>query len=111
MKPVQLLQTHTVNGDNNMFYDDLTYSAITVAVIVIIVVVLMTRSQARLDRKLRRFARQMSMMMSNEEARELCRKIHSSHPDLCPGLDYTLKESGNKIKIDEWNSDKPKPDQ
>lgn len=93
-----------------MFYDALTYSAIPIAVTVIIVVVLLTRSQAKLERKMRSFARQMSIMMSNEEARELCQKIHKSHPDLCPGLDYTLKESGNKIKIDEWNSDKPKPD-
>jgi len=49
------------------------------------------------------------MMEGNQEAMSLCKEIHKEHPDLCVGLDYTLRENGDSVEIDEWNTNKPKP--
>ena len=45
----------------------------------------------------------------NEEAKKLCKEIREKHPDLCVGLDFTFRENGEHIEIDEWNSSKPRP--
>jgi hypothetical protein len=49
------------------------------------------------------------MMQNNEDVRELCKNIRKTHPELCPGIDFTLKETNGKAEIDEWHSSKPRP--
>ncbi len=92
-----------------MSYDTLTIAAIVVVAILIVVIILIGRSSANNDRKLRTLARHLTMMEGNQEAMNLCKEIHKEHPDLCVGLDYTLLENGDNVEIDEWNSNKPKP--
>ena len=92
-----------------MSYDNLTIAAITVVAVIIIVVILLGRSKNQADLRLRKLVRNLSLMQSSEEAREICKEIRSEHPDMCVGLDFTLNEEAGHIKIDEWNSDKPKP--
>ena len=93
-----------------MSYDALTISAATVIVVFIIVVILVGKSKAATEIKMRILARNLLMMQSSEEAMEICRKIHEKHPELCAGIDFTLKDKGNGIEIDEWHSNKPRPD-
>jgi glutathione synthase/RimK-type ligase-like ATP-grasp enzyme len=50
------------------------------------------------------------MMQSSEDAQEICKKIRKKYPELCAGIDFTLKENEQGVSIDEWNSDKPKPE-
>jgi signal transduction histidine kinase len=92
-----------------MSYDALTYSAVTIVVVYIFVMILVSRSKENTDRKLRSLARQLSLMQYNEDVRELCEKIRKTHPELCPGIDFTLKEKDGKAEIDEWHSSKPRP--
>jgi hypothetical protein len=92
-----------------MSYDALTIAAIVTVAVLIIVVILIGRSSANNDRKMRILARHLTMMEGNQEAMKLCKEIHEEYPDLCVGLDFTLRESGDNVEIDEWNSDKPKP--
>ena len=68
------------------------------------------RSKTATEIKMRTLARNLLMMQSSEDAREICRKIHKKYPELCAGIDFTLKDEGNGIEIDKWNSDKPRPD-
>jgi hypothetical protein len=49
------------------------------------------------------------MLEGNEEAMQLCKEIQKKHPDLCVGLDFTFRENGEHIEIDEWNSSEPRP--
>lgn len=93
-----------------MSYDALTISAATIIVIVIIVIILVGKSKAATEIKMRILARNLLMMQSSEEAMEICRKIHEKYPELCAGIDFTLKDESNGIEIDEWNSDNPRPD-
>ena len=92
-----------------MSYDALTYTAIAIVVVNIFVMIVVARSRANTERRLRALARQLSMMQENEDVRELCRQIRKAHPELCPGLDFTLKETNGKAEIDEWPSNKPRP--
>jgi len=92
-----------------MSYDALTYSAITIVVVYIFVMILLGRSRTNTERRLRVLAYQLSMMQNNEDARELCQQIRRTHPELCPGIDYTIKEKDGRVEIDEWHSSKPKP--
>jgi hypothetical protein len=92
-----------------MSYDALTISAIVIAVTLIVVIVLIGRSNANNDRKMRRLARHLMLLEGNEEAMKLCKEIHRKHPDLCVGLDFTLRENGESVEIDEWNSTEPPP--
>jgi hypothetical protein len=92
-----------------MSYDALTIAAIVIVVTLIVVMILIGRSNANNDRKMRILARNLMMMEGNEEAMKLCQDIHKEHPDLCVGLDFTLREKGESVEIDEWNSSKPKP--
>jgi hypothetical protein len=92
-----------------MSYDALTISAIIIATALIAVIILIGRSNANNDRKMRILARQLMMMEGNQEAMKLCKEIHEKNPDLCVGLDFTLRENGEHIEIDEWNSSKPRP--
>ena len=92
-----------------MSYDAFTLSAITVIVGVIIVVIIVSRSRAATEIKLRNVARNLIMAQSNEDARELCKELREKYPELCAGIDYTLKLEGGKAKIDEWNNSEPRP--
>ena len=93
-----------------MSYDALTISAITIIAVFIIVIIMVGKSKAAVEIKMRILARNLLIMQSSEEALEICRKIHKKYPELCAGIDFTLKDEGNGIEIDEWNSDKPRPD-
>lgn len=90
--------------------DNLTASAIVIAIIVILAVVLVNRQNVHTDKKIKRVAKQFSMMHYNEKARAYCKRIHERYPDLCAGIDFTLKEKGDEVVIDKWNSDQPPPD-
>ena len=92
-----------------MSYDALTISAIIIATALIAVIILIGRSNANNDRKMRILARHLMMMEGNQEAMKLCKEIHQKHPELCVGLDFTLRENGEHIEIDEWNSNEPRP--
>jgi hypothetical protein len=92
-----------------MSYDALTIAAIVTAVVLIVVIILIGRSNADNERKLRLLARHLTMMEGNQEAMNLCKEIHEEHPDLCVGLDFTLRQNGDSVEIDEWNTNKPKP--
>ena len=92
-----------------MSYDALTIAAIVTVAVLIVVIVLIGRSNAENDRKMRLLARHLMMLEGNEEAINLGREIHQKYPDLCVGLDYTLRKQGDNVEIDEWNSDKPRP--
>ena len=92
-----------------MSYDALTIAAIAIVVVLILVIILIGRSNANYDRKMRILARHLMMMQDNEEAKKLCKEIREKHPDLCVGLDFTFRENGEHIEIDEWNSSKPRP--
>ena len=92
-----------------MSYEALTITAIVIVVVLVAVIVLVGRSNANTERKIRNLARHLVMLEGNEEARKICQEIHEEYPDLCVGLDYTLRKSGGSIEIDEWNSDSPRP--
>jgi ABC-type antimicrobial peptide transport system permease subunit len=92
-----------------MSYDALTIAAIVIVVVLIVVIILIGRSNTNNDRKMRILARHLMMMEGNDEAMKLCQDIHKEYPDLCVGLDFTLRENGDSIEIDEWNSSKPRP--
>ena len=93
-----------------MSYDALTISVIITIIVFIIVIIIIANNKAANDIKLRALARHLATMQSNKEAMEICREIHEKHPELCAGIDFTLKHEGNGIEIDEWNSDKTRPD-
>ena len=93
-----------------MSYDALTISAITIIAVFIIVTIMVGKSKTATEIRMRILARNLHMMQSNEEAMEICRKIHEKYPELCAGIDFTLKNEGNRIEIDEWNSNKPRPE-
>lgn len=92
-----------------MSYDNLTVTAIAVVAVIIVVVILLARSQSTTELRMRKLVRNLAMMQSSEEAREICQEVRSKYPDMCVGLDFTLKEESGNVSIDEWNSDKPKP--
>jgi len=92
-----------------MSYDALTITAIFIAVVILVVVILLGRSNANNERKMRLLAHHLMMLEGNEEARQLCQQIHQEYPDLCVGLDFTLRESDEGVVIDEWKSDSPRP--
>ena len=93
-----------------MSYDTLTISAVTIIVVFIIVIIMVGRSKTATEIRMRILARNLQIMQSNKEATEICRKIHERYPELCAGIDFTFKDDGNGIEIDEWNSPKPRPD-
>lgn len=90
--------------------DNLTASAITIVIILIIIVIMLTKHRADTDKKLYRMAKQFSLMQYNEKAKAYCKRIHEKYPDLCAGADFFLKEKGDDVVIEEWNSDQPRPD-
>lgn len=92
-----------------MSFDNLTVSAAIIAIIFSCIALwLATRNRMNEDR-MRTMARQMMILQNNEKARELCKKIHAINADLCAGMDFTIKENGDEVEIDEWNSTHPRP--
>jgi len=91
-------------------YDAFTISAVAIIAVLVFVLVIVGKSRAATEMKMRILANNLMMMESNEEARELCRKIRKKYPHLCAGIDFTLKIDGNSATIDEWNSTEPRPD-
>ena len=53
---------------------------------------------------------QFTLVMHNEKAVAYCKSIHDKYPGLCAGIDFTLKEDGDNVAIEEWNSEHPRPD-
>ena len=92
-----------------MSYDALTFSAVVITVVITIAIILISRSNTNNERKMRLLARHLTMLESNEEAMQLCKEIHEKYPELCVGLDYTISESQDGAKIDQWKSHLPKP--
>ena len=92
-----------------MSYDALTIAAIVIVAVLIVTIIVIGRSNANNERKIRLLARHLTMLEGNQEAINLCKEIHEKYPDLCVGLDYTLREKGAHVEIDEWNSNKPRP--
>lgn len=93
-----------------MILDSLTVSALVVAIMVIIGAIALTRHSANTDKKIYRMAKQFSLIQHNDKARAYCRHIYSKHPELSAGIDYTLKENGDDVEIDEWHSPHPRPE-
>lgn len=93
-----------------MSYDAFTISAITIIIVLIVVVILIGKSKTATEMRMRELARNLLFMQSNKEALEICNKIRKKYPDICAGLDFTFKESGDGVEIDEWKIDKPRPD-
>lgn len=92
-----------------MSFDNLTISALTIVVVMVFVVILLARNVTATEKKMRSMARHIMLLHYNEKARELCEKIKAISPDLCAGLDFTMKENGDDVEIDEWNSKHPRP--
>jgi uncharacterized membrane protein len=93
-----------------MSFDALTISVMITVAVFIIVIIMISNNKAANEIKLRTLARHLATMQSNNEAMAICRKIHEMYPKLCAGIDFTLKDESDGIEIDEWNSDKPRPD-
>lgn len=91
--------------------DNLTASAIVIAVILIIVVFMLMKQKANANKKIYKMTQQFTLVMHNEKAIKYCKRIHARYPNLCAGIDFTLKERGDEVEIDEWNSSQPRPDQ
>jgi hypothetical protein len=90
--------------------DNLTVSAIIIAIILIFIVFKLARMKADTDKKMSLMAKQFSLILHNDKARAYCNRIHEKYPDLCAGIDFMLKVKGDNVEIEEWNSDKPRPE-
>ena len=90
--------------------DNLTASAIVIAIIMIIIVFMLMRQKANAYKKIDRMTQQFTLVMHNEKAVAYCKRIHDKYPNLCAGIDFTLKESGDEVEIEEWNSDHSQPE-
>jgi len=90
--------------------DNLTVSAIVIAILLIIVVFVLMKQKADADRKISRMTQQFTLVMNNDKAIARCKRIHDKYPNLCAGIDFILKVKGDDVEIDEWNTDQPRPD-
>ncbi len=96
-----------------MILDNLTISALVIAIMMIMVIIgaiALTRHTVNTDKKIRRMAKQFSLIQHNDIACSYCKRIYSKHPELCAGIDYTLKVNGDDVEIDEWYSSHPRPE-
>lgn len=90
--------------------DNLTAASVVIVIILIIVVIMLTKYKASTDKKIYRMAKQFSLIQYNDKANTVCKHIHDKYPELCAGIDFTLKEKGDDVEIEEWNSNHPRPD-
>ena len=93
-----------------MNFDNLTASALVIVIILIIVAFMLTTHKTHTDRKIRKVVKQMALTQHNASAMQLCKDICKNHPELCAGIDFTIKENGDNVEVDEWHSDQPRPD-
>ena len=90
--------------------DNLTISAVVTAIILIIIVFMLMKQKAGAEKKIARMTQQFTFVMHNEKAIAHCKRIHDKYPNLCAGIDFSLRKKGDDVEIDEWNSDQPRPD-
>jgi uncharacterized MAPEG superfamily protein len=90
--------------------DNLTISAIVIAIILIYIVFTLARKKADADRRMLRMSKQFSIILHNDKAIAYCKRVHEKYPNFCAGIDFMLKVKGDNVEIEEWNSDKPRPD-
>lgn len=90
--------------------DNLTASAILITIVLIFIVIKLAMQNAKTDKKMHRMAKQFSLILYNEKANAYCKRIHEKYPDLCAGIDFALKVKGDHVEIEEWNSNKPRPE-
>jgi len=90
--------------------DNLTISAVIIAIILIIIVFMLMKQKASANKKIVTMTQQFTLVMHNEKAVAYCKSIHDKYPGLCAGIDFTLKEDGDNVAIEEWNSEHPRPD-
>ena len=90
--------------------DNLTISAVVIVIILIIIVFMLMKQKAGAEKKIARMSQQFTFVMHNEKAIERCKQIHVKYPDLCAGIDFSLRKKGDEVEIEEWNSDQPRPD-
>jgi len=90
--------------------DNLTISAVVISIILIIIVFTLMKQKAGAEKKIARMTQQFTLVMRNEKAVAYCKDIHDRYPNLCAGIDFTLKQKGDDVEIEEWNSDQPRPD-
>ena len=94
-----------------MSFDLATISAIIVILVVVAFLIFIIRdTERRNEAKMRQIMHQSVFMGRNEAAWELCRRVHEKYPDACPGLDFTFKEDGRGVFVDEWKLPFPKPE-
>ena len=93
-----------------MIIDNLTASALVIAIILIIVAISLTIQKRNANKKINTVTKQMSLIVNNNRMYSICKRIYSKYPELCAGIDFTLKENGDDIEIDKWNSNHPRPD-
>ena len=93
-----------------MSFDAATISAFLVFIVVFLFLLYSIRaSEKRVEEKIRRVARQTTLLNQNEFARELCQIIRKQYPDACPGLDFVLYEDDEGVHIDAWFLPHPEP--
>jgi len=92
-----------------MYFDNLTGVTIIIVITLVLVTIMLTMHRASTDKKIHKLANQFSLIQHNENASTMCKHIHEKHPELCAGIDYTLKMKGDNVVIDEWNSHHPRP--
>lgn len=90
--------------------DNLTISAVVIAIILIIIVFILMKQKAGAEKKIARMSQQFTFVMHNEKAIERCKRIHDKYPGLCAGIDFSLRQKGDDVEIEEWNSEQPRPD-
>ncbi len=90
--------------------DNLTISAVVIAIILIIIVFILMKQKASANKTISRMTQQFTLVMHNKKAVAYCKSIHDRYPNLCAGIDFTLKQKGDDVEIEEWNSDQPRPD-
>ena len=93
-----------------MSYDALTISAVIIIAVFIYIIFIIGKNRAATEMKMRILANNLVLLQSSKEAMEICRKIREKYPELCAGIDFTLKDDGSGVKLDEWNSSKPRPE-
>jgi len=90
--------------------DNLTASAILIVIVLIIVVFVLLKQKAGAEKTIHKMSQQFTLVLHNKKAVERCKRIHDKYPELCAGIDFSLRENGDEGEIEQWNSDKPKPD-
>ncbi|MGD2083910.1 MAG: XkdW family protein [Chromatiales bacterium] len=93
-----------------MAFDALTFSAFGVSLLVVVIVIgLLRSSERKTEMRIRRVARQTSLVAENHAVRDLCRAIRRQYPDACPGLDFELRPDNGGARVERWSMDAPPP--